>query len=153
MIVDASVLNGMSYEKAVNYGMPHIGAYYSGGSVDSHGRDPFSVCAVCGQPATNAHHEPPKGSSRLFLLRSKMGTFVLRPSLIALCGSGTMGCHGDRHRGELSFRWVWDDEDMESAWWDGTLLSHDTIPHSRRLYNWGHWEIYRGNEKIKEVRS
>lgn len=153
MIVDASVLNGTSYAKASCYGMPHVGAAYGGGSVDSHERIPFARCAVCGRPATNAHHEPPKGTSPVFLLRGKLGTFALRPALIALCGSGTMGCHGKRHRGEVAFRWVWDDGEMEAAWWDGTLLSHGMIPHEHDIYRHGHWDVLLNGEKIKEIRD
>ena len=141
MIIDASVLRGTSYEKAVNYGMPHVGCFYSGSSVNSHRMNDERMCFVCGGRASNAHHEPPKGSTGTWNLRTEYGTFPLRPALIALCGSGTTGCHGARHNGLVGLRWVWDDEAMEALWFNGFLLSKGVKPHSPKLLEWGHWEI------------
>ena len=56
-------------------------------------------CIVCGKPATNKHHEPPKALGGI-------GRKGLEPPRISLCGSGTTGCHGKRHAGEIKFRYV-----------------------------------------------
>lgn len=55
-------------------------------------------CVVCGRPATNKHHEPPKGIGGI-------GKKGIEPPVISLCGSGTTGCHGMRHAGKIKFRW------------------------------------------------
>ena len=63
---------------------------------------------------------------------------MLLPALIDLCGSGTTGCHGDRHNGRLKIRWEWDTDENARKWWDGTYLSkpyHD--PHGQWLYSHG----------------
>lgn len=64
----------------------------------------------------------------------------MKPALIALCGSGTTGCHGMAHRGVLRFRWVWDTEENARDWWSGKLLE-EYRPHDERLYYFGHWVI------------
>lgn len=62
-------------------------------------------CAVCGRPATDKHHEPPKGLGGI----GKKGT---EPPVISLCDNFT-GCHAMRHRHELEFKhdeafgWMW----------------------------------------------
>lgn len=56
-------------------------------------------CVVCGRPATNRHHEPPKGIGGV-------GRKGKEPPVLSLCGHGNVdGCHGMRHRGDLQFRW------------------------------------------------
>lgn len=142
MIVNRSVLNGISYEKAVNYGMPNIMAHYETSYVNSHKLDEGARCVLCGKPATNAHHEPQKGTTSAWTMKTLYGSFSLRPSLIALCGSGTTGCHGKRHNGRVSFQWIWDDEAMEALWFNGFLLSKGVKPHSQELLEWGHWEVF-----------
>ena len=147
MIVDARILHGLSYDRAVCMGMPHIGCTYAGDDAKATRVIDGAVCAACGQPARNAHHEPPLGmggAMRGWTLRTEWGLFVLKPALIALCGSGTTGCHGARHKGLLRFRWEWDDEDAEAAWWSGWLLAHGYQPHDRRLLEYGHWRIEKG---------
>ena len=63
-------------------------------------------CIVCGKWGVNVHHEPPKGLG---------GEKSWDGSLLALCGSGTTGCHGLRHAGRLKLewrrgRWMWKGE-------------------------------------------
>lgn len=56
------------------------------------------LCVLCKQPATNPHHVVPKGGPHY-------GDDVPE-NLVALCGSGTTGCHGDieEHRGDARLR-------------------------------------------------
>lgn len=61
-------------------------------------------CVVCGHRATNLHHEPPKGLGGV----GRKGT---EPARLSLCGSGTTGCHGERHAGILGFKFE------DCAWW------------------------------------
>lgn len=129
------------------FGMPHIGARYAKGALKAYELDEDAVCAVCGLPATNAHHQPAKGmggGSTVHLHRTKWGQFVVRPALIALCGSGTTGCHGDVHEKRVKIEWVWDEPEAMEKWNDGTFLSHGIDPHSQKLYNFGHWQIKQG---------
>lgn len=42
-------------------------------------------CVVCGRPAATGHHVLPRGR----------GGDDVAENLVALCGSGTTGCHGD----------------------------------------------------------
>lgn len=140
MIVDSSVLNGLSYGKASLYGMPHLGAVYTGKSVGDYKRT-VSRCVICGRPATNCHHVVPLSVGRRFELGTPRGTFRLRPPLFALCGSGTTGCHNGFHGGARFVpRWVWDSEECEGMWWSGELLERCGA-HSPELFGYGHWEI------------
>ena len=59
-------------------------------------------CIVCGKPHPNLHHMPPIGSGR----RS-----AWKGAMLALCGSGTTGCHGAFHAGILELRY------FDGAWW------------------------------------
>ena len=144
MTPDAATLHGLSYAKAVCMGMPHVGCRYIGEGARSTVVLKGAPCACCGRPATNAHHEPPigqGGAMRGWTLRTPRGLFVLRPALIALCGTGAKGCHGRRHAGLVRCRWVWTDEAAEAAWWSGELLSHGFAPHDARLLEFGRWEV------------
>lgn len=144
-----SQLRGLSYEKASLYGMPNIGAHYVREDVTCYEHDSYVPCPVCGKPSANVHHEPPRGASRAldgarkvpgaFLLETPMGKFVLLPALICLCGTGTTGCHGDRHSGKLSIRWQWLSEEWERDWWNGKLLSHGLPPNGDWLYDYGYY--------------
>lgn len=67
-----------------------------------------TCCVVCGRFGTNKHHEPPKGTG---------GERAWRGSLVSLCGSGTTGCHGRRHAGDLKLRFNETDDRWE---WLGT---------------------------------
>ncbi len=137
----SSLLHGLSVERAQLYGMPHIGARYRGADANTHRLDEGAVCSVCGRPASNAHHEPPKGTCPYFALQTEWGMFMLKPALIALCGSGTTGCHGGRHQGLVTFRWEWFEDSSAEAWWSGWLLSHGYEPHDPRLYELGQWRV------------
>lgn len=147
-------LGGLSVEMAERYGKPHIGAFYAGDSVRSNVLEEGAVCACCGRPATNSHHCPPLSRGRYFSLRLPSGTWCLRPSLIAVCGSGTTGCHNGFHGGaRFTADWVWESDAAAYRWWDGTLLA-DFGPHSPTLYRFGHWEIKdRLTGNVIEVRS
>ena len=61
-------------------------------------------CVWCGKPASNLHHEPPKG----------LGGTKSHRAVISLCGSGTTGCHGLRHAGRVEFGY-----DAEAGRWYG----------------------------------
>ena len=151
--MNASELRGMDYESARLYGMPHVSARYTGEGVNNYRLDRDALCPVCGRPVSNAHHEPPKGHGRVFVLRTRWGTFPMRPALIALCGSGTTGCHGERHAGLLRIRWEWYDDRDAEAWENGFLLSHGFEPHDQRLYGFGRWVFRRDGEKVAEWRG
>lgn len=139
-MIPSSVLRGMPYSKAKCFGMPHHMAFYTSG--DRHSLQAGATCLVCGRPAQSAHHEPQKGfGGKTWTLRTPKGAFVLRPALIALCGSGTTGCHGKRHSGLLRIEWAWDDPAWEDAWFSGEILSMGIRPHSPELYGFGHWEV------------
>lgn len=145
-VPDARQLKGLSYPVASLYGMPHLGCEYLADDVNRYRALPESRCAVCGRPHPNAHHEPPRGKGRNFLLSTPMGQFVLKPALIALCGSGTTGCHGDRHGGRLKIRWEWDSDEYAEQWWDGTWLSKYE-PHSPRLFDLGRYVFERDGKE------
>jgi len=137
----SSQLRGLPYEAAECYGKPHIMCRYSGSSAKSHMRDEDARCVCCGRMATNAHHNPPLSKGHIFLLMTKWGRFALKPSLIAVCGSGTTGCHNGFHGGaRFKARWVWDSDEYAEMWWNGEFLKH-MRPHSRELYRYGCWHI------------
>ena len=151
--MNAADLKGTSYQAARLYGMPHVSARYFGEGVNRYRHDDDAVCPVCGRRAYNAHHEPPKSKGHVFALRTEWGSFCLRPALIALCGSGTTGCHGLRHSGRLSIDWVWDDPADEEGWVNGFLLSHGFVPHDPRLYGLGRWVFALDGEEVAEWRG
>lgn len=152
MILTAKQLRGLSMDCASLYGMPHIRARYLRDDVDSNRLEEGAACACCGRMATNSHHEPPKGKGRNFLLETDMGMFVLKPALIALCGSGTTGCHGKRHNGLLRIRWEWFSEGNARKWWNGYWLSHGYRPNSQRLFELGSY-VFEMNGTEWEVRA
>ena len=68
------------------------------------------MCERCGRPATNVHHRRPRGMGG-----TKDPTIHDPSNLVALCGSGTTGCHG------------WIESNRAQARWEGWLISrHDT---------------------------
>lgn len=136
MIVSASQLRGVPKDRAELYGKPHVGARYVGNRYEL----TAERCVICGRQATNCHHIAPRRCGD-FALVTPRGTWRLRSPLIALCGSGTTGCHDGFHGGaRYRPEWVWDEPEFEEAWWDGTLLcEHD--PHDPALYAYGHWAI------------
>ena len=57
-------------------------------------------CAICGRPASNAHHVIQKGMGGVSKETDK------RIPRIRLCGSGNAsGCHGLVHQGKLHLNW------------------------------------------------
>ena len=138
----------ISREKAVNYGMPHIGARYRSDYIRSHelveNEEGWTPCAICGRPAGSIHHLPPISAS-------------MKPALVALCGNGTMGCHGMVHSGKADIQWAFDSEAYEAVWFQGWFLSHGIdgymqtrdgnltvrplAAHSAQLYRIGRWKI------------
>lgn len=145
-MIDRNQLRGLSKEKAELYGLPHIGAHYktTGFKYKRNGARNYEktsdFCAICGKPATNCHHIVPISYGQVFDLVTKNGSWPLRSPLIAVCGSGTTGCHGKFHSGQLKIRWVWDLPKSETDWWSGVLLN-DFSPHHQGLYGFGYWQI------------
>ena len=137
----------------LGYGMPHIGCRYTRDDVSATAfDDSFVPCAVCGAKATNRHHEPPRGLHSAtdedgtkrpgaLLMLTDWGRFILKPALIALCGSGTQGCHGRRHNREIGIEWTFDTPEYEEQWASGYLLAHGWLPHTERLYGIGCWHF------------
>lgn len=153
MTPDRAQLGGLDYPTAKLYGMPHISAFYRNSSIDSHKAEQGAYCPVCGKPATNVHHCPPKGKGRVFLLQTPWGKFALRPALMALCGDGVRGCHGAIHQRLTIPDWEWFDERDEEAWWNGFLLSHGFQPHDKRLYGFGRWVFRKDGRVVAEWRG
>lgn len=163
MVIGSDSLNGLSVNRAICYGMPHLGAHYETNSVNSHRINSHAFCAVCGKRAAHAHHEPAKGmgaGKSIFRIDCmsdfdtnsdsiSISTFVLMPALIALCPQ----CHADRHSFTLRFQWVFDNDNLTEQWLTGKLLKDGIEPHSSLLYQYGHWCIYNGGILIKEVRK
>ena len=84
-------------------------------------------CIVCGRwrgYATlkgGAHHMPPKGSG---------GEAAWHGNLLALCGTGTTGCHGLWHAKKLKLewrneRWMWRGENSRGVKTDIWTSCHD----------------------------
>lgn len=138
---DRSLLRGLSLPVAECFGKPHYWAEYlsSAPNVKSYRFGRGAPCKVCGHPATNAHHHPPRSKGLLTI-----GDHVLRPTLFALCGDGVRGCHGKIHNGLINIEWVWFDDEYAKMWWSGELLK-SIEPHSDELYEYGGWkiEVYR----------
>lgn len=128
---------GLSSDKAELFGKPHIGAVYTSGGRYRRTRE---RCPVCGRFATNCHHVAPRSVATEMPLVTPLGAWALRSPLIALCGSGTTGCHGRFHERRLAIRWVWYRPSYRDMWWSGQLLS-EHVPHSPALYRYGYWEI------------
>ena len=140
-------LHGTPLQVAECYGKPHIGCGYKSKNVNSHFIEKGAVCAVCGRSATNAHHWPPKGRCSTFTLNG----MKMNPALIALCGSGTTGCHGAWHDGRFKALWRWDCEDAAMEWWEDGFCG--LAPHDPMLYRFGCWELYDLQEgRIWQVR-
>lgn len=139
--------HGLSREKAMLYGLPHIGAHYAHGGrkLSRSGARRYERtqewCAICGRPANNCHHVVPVSNGAVFELDTPRGTFPLRSPLFAVCGSGTTGCHNGFHGGAfLKARWLWDSPEFEDAWWSGEIISR-FAPHHPAIYCYGQWEI------------
>lgn len=151
-VPDSSILRGLSVSSAQCFGMPHVNAHYSGKGVRTNRLDDDAECAACGRMATNSHHVPAVGMGGRNASLTLHG-HELRPALIALCGSGTTGCHGLMHSGQLRAEWVWDDDRNARAWWSGELLQRFE-PHDPGLYLFGEWHfISRGGEIVATYRG
>lgn len=137
-------LRGLSREKVDLYGKPNIGAAYTANKISATRLDDRATCTVCkSRIATNAHHVPSRGYlPQGWDLVTRNGIWHLKPALIALCGSGTTGCHGAFHSGVLKIRWEWNSEADGVAWWSGEILK-DIEPHSPKLFNFGYYVIAR----------
>lgn len=123
---------GLSKDKLLLYGLPHINAHYFKKSYERE----EDWCCVCGRPATNCHHVVPRRNGERII----RGLYTLRSPLIVVCGSGTCGCHGDIHDGRLKVTWEWDEEEWERQWVSGKLL-REHGPHSPELYWYGQWRF------------
>lgn len=150
-------LHGLAHPVAECFGKPHWQARYLSAeptkpSVDRYALEEDACCIVCGKRATNSHHNPRKGVMRIFPMGTERGLWLLRPALLAVCGSGTAGCHRAIHEGLLKIEWAWDHEGFEDAWWDGSLLE-SSKPHSASLYECGFWRITSDGKTVREVRS
>lgn len=139
------LLRGLSYDKASLLGMPQVNARYTGNTTKSYERMDGSLCPICGRPTTNVHHAPSRA-----ITQTRHG-FLLRPALIALCGSGTTGCHGRFHAGDLTLSWVWDRDEFAEKWWTGELFAQGIKPHANELYLLGGWllEEHSTNTQIR----
>lgn len=147
----ASLLRGLSVETAQKLGMPNVGAHYAGKGVRTNRLDHGAACAFCGREAANSHHEPNVGMGARNAFFELHG-FELKPALIALCGSGTAGCHGDRHNGRLRIRWEWDSDECAEAWWNGDML-REFGPASPMLYGFGEWVFEKEGRVAARVRG
>ena len=148
-LVSPSQLCGLSYDTASLFGMPHVGCRYTREDVSATAWDGDSrLCAVCGRVggSHSKHHEPPRSKGR-FILRTPVGQFVLLPALIDLCGSGTTGCHGERHNGLLRIRWEWDTPEDERMWWSGEYLKRGWKPNGKWLFDHGCYVFERGGRE------
>ena len=136
-MVSMSQLQGISYDRASLFGMPHLGCEYTDGT----GR--YRVlegeqCLICGAyRPLNAHHVVYRSVRKQFFLNGR----GLRSPLFCLCGSGTQGCHGDVHAGRYKVLWEWDSPENESMWWSGELLDRYG-PHSDELFGFGKYVIH-----------
>lgn len=151
-VPEMSQLRGLTFEAASLFGMPNLGAVYLREDMSATSMRE-SRCACCGTRSSHGwsvHHEPPR-SKGTFLLCTEWGRFVLLPALIVLCGSGTTGCHGKRHNGQLRIRWEWDLDEYAEKWWSGWILSHFCAPHSPRLFELGRY-VFEMDGKSWEVK-
>lgn len=156
MIPTSEQLGGLSIDKAECFGKPHWMAEYDSAnptkaSISNYRMQDGAFCMICGRAATNVHHVPARRHG-LFTLDTPKGSHVLRPALIALCGSGTTGCHGKVHSGEYGIEWSWDLEGFRNGWWDGSILEC-IDPHDLDLYEIGYWRVIkRAQGVIREAR-
>ena len=119
------------------FGKPHFNAHYTGNSINSHILDDDARCLCCGKVANNAHHWPI--GRRTVEVAGK----VLRPSLFAVCGSGTTGCHNGWHGGaRYRALWRWDNSDSFADWIGGKFWDMGLEPHDQKLYLFGYWQLY-----------
>lgn len=140
-------LQGYSIENAECLGKPHVGAsYLYRDRIDKYIMDEDCTCAICGKLATNVHHQPFRSHGKGIIINGKL----LRPSLFALCGSGTTGCHGKIHNGTIKIKWKWVDENYAKRFWEGSLFEY-APPHSELLYEFGYWDFIDNQKDHKHL--
>ena len=130
--------------KLACYGMPHFMAEYTADDTDKYRRAEGAICVVCGRPATDVHHVPPKSTARSVVMETPAGKFVLKPALMAMCRE----CHEAYHRGLVRVRWEWD-EGQRELWESGWLLAHRGFAHGGWLYGHGRWVFW--DERTKSA--
>ena len=118
------------------YASPNVNARYTSDSISATTwTGDYPVCAVCGKSRGPfaVHHEPPRSKGSL-LLRSGMGQFVCKPTLITLC----VRCHRLRHdTPELRFRWDWNSPEEEERFLTGGFFKDGYAEHDRRFWEHG----------------
>lgn len=147
----AAMLKGRTARAFSMLGKPCVGAEYAGNG-DAHRLEGGARCCICGRPAANAHHEPPKGmGGGAFRLDTPNGPRILRPPLLAVCGGGNAcGCHAMLHKGIAKVRWEWDSELFEREWLEGRL-DEELYRNDERLFTMGRYIVEVGGGE-KEVR-
>lgn len=123
-------------------GMPCLGAGYLDPYSDRHRLLDGATCPVCGKPATDSHHQPPKGmgggSSRETVPGPDVDGHLVRPGLVALCHV----CHMRLHqRNEVSVKWRWDSPQLQWLYEDGDLAP-EFYDEPDRLWALGCWEFH-----------
>lgn len=130
-------LNGLSYDRASLYGMPHI-------HCTPHGIE--GRCAICGRRATEKHHMAPKGTGAKYLTFTAGETVIrMESALVALCHR----CHDKfKPQGtEYEVNWYWKDQRSANLFWSGALFEKGITPHSEDLYEYGFY-IFRSNGRV-----
>lgn len=137
--VPSVLLGGLSAERAELFGKPHIGAFYARkGDRHSQRVEDGASCVCCGRRATNAHHACPLGRAGQIAVGGK----TLFSALVAVCGSGTAGCHNGFHGGSrYEIGWVWHSAESAREWWSGEMFARGIEPYSPELYAFGHYVI------------
>lgn len=132
------------------YACPNINAEYTADRIDAYRwTGDYPQCAVCGKSRRidGVHHEPPRSKGSL-LLQTRLGGYVVKPTLMTLC----VECHKDRHdRAELSFAWEFDSPEDELAFLTGEFFKEGWREHDERFWGLGRLAVsHRG--KRWEVR-
>lgn len=118
-------------------GMPCLGAEYTDSASDRHRLLEGAVCPVCGRPATDCHHQPPKGMGGGSARETVAGLDgpLVRPALIGLCH----GCHMRHHqRRDIEIRWDWDSDIVRWLFEDGDLAP-EVYAEPSPLWKAGRW--------------
>lgn len=146
-------LNGLSYERAECYGKPHLGkAYYQPYRMGGNRLDVGATCAVCGKPACNSHHQPPRSSGSSLFGWWRGEPIELLPALVSVCGMGNAaGCHAHLHSGRYRLEWRWDCIEHAQDWWTGELFRQGYKPHDKRLYRLGAWHLVNAKQGWERV--
>ena len=133
------------------YACPNINATYVSDCISAtRWTGDWPECAVCGKTGRHhaVHHEPARSRGSL-LLKSEMGAFVVKPTLILLCDM----CHRKRHdTHDLTFEWVFDNPDDELAFLKGEFFKSGYSEHDQRFWNHGRLLITRDGMEM-EVRN